>query len=101
MAQHGIRAGTKRKFEATTDSRHNLPVAANLIARDFAAAAPNAVWTSDITYIATDEGWLYLAVMLNLFSRQVVGWAIGPRMAKSLVIDALRMAWLRSRPAQA
>lgn len=100
MAQHGIRARTKRKFKATTDSRHNLPVAANLIARDFAPAMPNAVWTTDITYIATDEGWLYLAVMLDLFSRQVVGWAIGPRMTKALVIDALRMAWFRRRPAK-
>lgn len=98
MAQHGIQARTKRKFKATTDSRHNLPVAANLIARDFAPATPNAVWTTDITYIATDEGWLYLAVMLDLFSRQVVGWAIGPRMTKALVIDALRMAWFRRRP---
>lgn len=98
MAQHGIRARTKRKFKATTDSRHNLPVAPNLIARDFAPVAPNAVWTSDITYIATDEGWLYLAVMLDLFSRQVVGWAIGPKMTKALVLDALRMAWFRRRP---
>ena len=98
MAQHGIRARTKRKFKATTDSRHNLPVAANLIARDFTPAQPNAVWTTDITYIATDEGWLYLAVMLDLFSRQVVGWSIGPRMTKRLVIDALRMAWFRRRP---
>ena len=98
MAQHGIRARTKRKFKATTDSRHNLPVAANLIARDFAPVTPNAVWSTDITYTATDEGWLYLAVMLDLFSRQVVGWAIGPRMTKALVIDALRMAWFRRRP---
>lgn len=99
MAQHGIRARTKRKFKATTDSRHNLPVAANLIARDFTPPAPNTVWTSDITYIATDEGWLYLGVMLDLFSRQVVGWAIGPRMTKALVLDALRMAWFRRQPA--
>ncbi len=99
MAQHGIRARTKCKFKATTDSRHNLPVAANLIARDFAPATPNAVWTTDITYVATDEGWLYLAVMLDLFSRQVVGWAIGPRMTKALVLGALRMAWFRRRPA--
>jgi putative transposase len=100
MAQHGIKARTKRKFKATTNSAHDLPVAANLIERDFAPAVPNAVWTTDITYIATDEGWLYLTVMLDLFSRQVVGWSIGPRMTKKLVTDALRMAWFRRRPAQ-
>lgn len=99
MAQHGIRARTKRRFKATTDSRHNLPVAANLIARHFTPARPNEIWTSDITYIDTGEGWLYLAVMLDLFSRQVVGWAIAPRMRSALVVDALRMAWFRRRPA--
>ena len=98
MAQHGIRAKTKRKFKATTDSNHKLPVAPNLIARDFSPALPNQVWTTDITYIATDEGWLYLTVMLDLFSRQVVGWSIQPRMTRQLVIDALRMAWFRRRP---
>ena len=99
MAQHGIKARTKRKFKATTNSAHDTPVAANLIKRDFAPAVPNAVWTTDITYIATDEGWLYLAVMLDLFSRQVVGWSIGARMTKKLVTDALRMGWFRRRPA--
>lgn len=99
MAQHGIKARTKRRFKATTDSRHNLPIAANLIARDFAPQRPNQVWTSDITYIDTGEGWLYLTVMLDLFSRQVVGWAIAPRMTSELVVDALRMAWFRRRPA--
>ena len=98
MAQHGIRAKTKRKFKATTNSNHSLPVAPNLIARDFMPPVPNQVWTTDITYIATDEGWLYLTVMLDLFSRQVVGWSIQPRMTKQLVIDALRMAWFRRRP---
>jgi hypothetical protein len=85
-------------FKATTDSRHNLPAAANLIARDFAPAQPNTVRATNITYIATDEGWLYLAVMLDLFSRQVVGWAIGPRMTNALVINALRIVWFRRRP---
>lgn len=99
MAQHGIKARTKRRFKATTDSRHNLPVAGNLIERNFAPARPNEVWTSDITYIDTGEGWLYLVVMLDLFSRQVVGWAIAPRMTTNLVLDALRMAWFRRRPA--
>ena len=99
MKLHGIRAKTKRKFKATTDSAHDLPVAPNLIARDFSPAAPDRVWTTDITYLATDEGWLYLTVMLDLFSRRVVGWAIGPRMTKKLVTDALRMAWFRRHPA--
>lgn len=98
MAQHGIKARTKRRFKATTNSAHDLPVAPNLLQRDFAPATPNAVWTTDITYLETDEGWLYLTVMLDLFSRQVVGWSIGPRMTKTLVTDALRMAWFRRRP---
>jgi transposase InsO family protein len=98
MKLHGIRAKTKRKFKATTDSAHDLPVAPNLIARDFSPAAPDRVWTTDITYLATDEGWLYLTVMLELFSRRVVGWSIGPRMTSSLVTDALRMAWFRRHP---
>lgn len=99
MVLHGIRAKTKRKFKATTNSAHQLPVAPNLIARDFSPALPNQVWTTDITYLATDEGWLYLTVMLDLFSRQVVGWSIKPRMTQQLVVDALRMAWFRRRPA--
>ena len=75
MQEHGIKARGKRKFVVTTDSKHKLPIAANLLKRNFTAAAPNQVWTGDITYIATDEGWLYLAVVLDLFSRQVVGGA--------------------------
>ena len=98
MALHGIKAKTKRKFKATTNSAHQLPVAPNLIERDFTPALPNQVWTTDITYLATDEGWLYLTVMLDLFSRQVVGWSIKPRMTQQLVVDALRMAWFRRRP---
>jgi len=98
MAQHGIRARTKRRFKATTNSRHDMPVAPNLIARDFAPAQPNQVWTTDITYIDTAEGWLYLTVMLDLYSRQIVGWAIMPRMTTALVLDALRMAWFWRRP---
>ena len=98
MALHGIRAKTKPKFKATTDSAHRLPVAPNLIARDFSPALPSQVWTTDITYLATDEGWLYLTVMLDLFSRQIVGWSIQRRMTQQLVVDALRMAWFRRRP---
>ena len=73
MQQHGIKARGKRKFIATTDSNHGLPVAENLLNREFQPRTPNAVWTSDITYIATDEGWLYLTVVIDLFSRQIVG----------------------------
>ena len=98
MALHGIKARTKRKFKATTDSNHSLPVAPNLLGRQFAVSVPNRVWTSDITYIATDEGWLYLVAVMDLFSRQIVGWSMQPRMKKELVIDALRMAWFRRHP---
>jgi putative transposase len=76
MAQHGIRARHKRKYIATTNSNHDLPVAPNLLERNFTATAPNQVWTSDITYLATAEGWVYLAVIIDLFSRQVVGWSM-------------------------
>jgi putative transposase len=98
MAQHGIRARHKRKYIATTNSNHDLPVAPNLLARNFTATAPNQVWTSDITYLATAEGWVYLAVIIDLFSRQVVGWSMQPHMKAELVTDALRMAWFRRRP---
>ena len=100
MQQHGIKARGKRRFKATTDSRHDLPVADNLLQRQFDVVTPNRVWAGDITYIATDEGWLYLAVVIDLFSRQVVGWSLGERMTRQLVIDALRMAWFRRRPPQ-
>ena len=98
MRAHGIKARGKRKFVVTTDSRHNLPIAENLLARDFSPAAPDQAWSSDITYIATDEGWLYLAAVIDLFSRQVVGWSMQPHMQASLVTDALRMAWFRRHP---
>jgi putative transposase len=98
MAQHGIRARHKRKYIATTNSNHDLPVAPNLLERNFTATAPNLVWTSDITYLATAEGWVYLAVIIDLFSRQVVGWSMQPHMKAELVTDALRMAWFRRRP---
>ncbi len=70
-----------------------------MLERNFAPAGPNRVWTTDITYIATDEGWLYLTVVIDLFSRQMVGWSMQPHMRTSLVLDALRMAWFRRRPA--
>lgn len=99
MALHGIKARGKRKYKATTDSNHTLPIAPNLLARNFSPATPNTVRTSDITYVATDEGRLYLTVIIDLFSRQVVGWSMKPHMRQDLVIDALRMAWFRRQPA--
>lgn len=98
MQRHGIKARGRRKFVVTTDSAHSLPIARNLLRRDFTASEPNVKWTSDITYIATDEGWLYLAAIIDLHSRQVVGWSMQPHMQASLVTDALRMAWFRRRP---
>jgi len=98
MKLHGIRARSKRKFKATTDSNHALPVAPDLLGRNFKPEEPNRVWTSDITYIATDEGWLYLAAVIDLHSRMVVGWSMQPHMRTELVSNALRMAWFRRRP---
>jgi len=98
MHTHGIRARHKRRFRATTDSRHTLPVVPNLLARDFTPVEANRVWTSDITYIWTDQGWLYLAVVMDLFNRQIMGWSIKDRMTADIVTDALRMAWFRRKP---
>jgi transposase InsO family protein len=98
MQRNGIKARGKRKFVVTTDSKHDLPIAPNLLNRDFTPEAPNQVWSSDITYIATDEGWLYLTAVIDLFSRQVVGWSMRDHMQSSVVTDALRMAWFRRRP---
>ena len=92
MAMAGVAAKQKRKFKVTTDSKHNLPVAPNLLKRNFETKKPNEVWVGDITYVWTAEGWIYLAIVIDLFSRQVVGWAISNRMKKDLVIDAIRMA---------
>ena len=97
MQKLGIKAKTKRKFKATTDSKHNLPVAPNLLDQNFEVNAPNKVWASDITYIPTQEGWLYLAVCMDLYSRMVVGWSMDCRITKHLVIDAFNMA-AKNRP---
>ena len=99
MQQHGIQARGKRRFRvSTTDSRHDLPIAPNRLDRNFTVAAPNQAWVGDITYIATEEGWLFLAVVIDLFSRKVVGWSMRPDMHRDLVIDALWMAWLGRNP---
>lgn len=96
MSLAGVSAKQHRKFKATTNSKHDLPVAPNLLERQFEVAEPNRVWTSDITYIWTAEGWLYLAVVMDLFNRRIVGWSMNNRITRRLVIDALRMAfWLR------
>jgi transposase InsO family protein len=96
MQQHGIRARGQRRFRVTTtDSRHDLPIAPNLVDRNFTATAPNKVWVGDITYIPTDEGWLFLAVVIDLFSRRVVGWSLREDIRRELVIDALQMAWFQ------
>jgi transposase InsO family protein len=99
MRDNGIKAKHKHKYKAVaTDSAHNFPVAENLLNRQFEQAQPNTTWLTDTTYIRTNEGWLYLAVMLDLFSRRVVGWAMGARNDTALVLRALHMAAQRRRP---
>ena len=95
LRRQGLRAKAARKFKATTNSNHALPVAENLLQQDFTAQRPDQRWVGDITYIATDEGWLYLAVVLDLYSRKVVGWSMSERMTATLVCNALRMALFR------
>ncbi|MHA4811170.1 IS3 family transposase [Flavitalea flava] len=98
MKEEHIWAVHKRKFRVTTDSAHELPVAENLLARDFTATRPNEKWVSDITYIRTQEGWLYLAVIIDLFSRKVVGWSMRSDMKTNLLLEALSMAIRARRP---
>jgi len=95
MRAQGLKAIQAKKFKVTTDSNHSKPVAADLIEQDFSAAAPNQKWTSDISYVWTDEGWLYLAVVMDLYSRAIVGWSMNRRMTQQLVCDALTMALFR------
>lgn len=99
MRLKGWRAKAARKFKATTNSNHNLPVAPNLLQQNFSARRPNEKYVSDITYVWTEEGWLYLAVVMDLYSRMIVGWAMSERMTSKRVIDALQMAlWRRKMP---
>jgi transposase InsO family protein len=98
MRQHGLAGRRRRRFRATTDSGHTLPVASNVLARQFAQPAPDLAWVTDITYIATGEGWLYLAVILDLCSRLVVGWAVSERISRELTLNALDMALVRRQP---
>jgi putative transposase len=92
MRQKGIRGKAKRKFKTTTTSHHQHPRTENLVKQDFQSTQPNKLWVSDITYIATLEGWLYLAVILDVFSRKVIGWAFSARLTDDLTLAALRMA---------
>ncbi len=94
----GIKLRHRKRFKPTTNSKHDFPIAKNVLARNFDVAQANKVWAGDITYIPTKEGWLYLAVVLDLFSRKVVGWAMSQRIDAELALDALRMAFALRRP---
>ena len=98
MKKANIEVKTKKKFKVTTDSKHHFPVAPNLLNQEFAVDRPNTVWVGDITYLWTAEGWLYLAVVLDLFSRRIVGWSIQNTMTTDLVESALNMAIKRRHP---
>lgn len=99
MRQLGLKVKISRRYKLTTDSRHSFPVAQNLVNRNFEVGSPNVTWTADITYVWTLEGWLYLAVVMDLCSRQIVGWAMDRRMKKKLTLEALAMAYFRRKPA--
>lgn len=98
MRLAGVSVKGKRRFRVTTDSNHNLPVAPNLLNRKFDVSSPNRFWVGDITYVWTSEGWLYLATVMDLFSRRIVGWSLQDRMTSKLVSDALLMAICRRKP---
>jgi putative transposase len=98
MRKDGLYSKTKRKFRVTTDSNHSQPVAPNLLNREFSPARLNQVWVCDITYIWTAEGWLYLAIVMDLFSRTIVGWSMAERMTRQLAMDALTLAAKRRNP---
>jgi transposase InsO family protein len=99
MRRMGLAARRRRRFRRTTDSRHGLPIAPNRLERNFTAEAPDRVWLADLTYIATAQGWLYLAVVLDLYTRRVVGWAMADHLGHQLALAALDMAIARQRPA--
>jgi transposase InsO family protein len=98
MKRAGLRARHKRRFKVTTDSKHNFRVEPNLLNRDFSTGLPNRTWLSDITYVSTGEGWLYLAATMDLYSRKIVGWSMDRTMTRKLTIDALEMAVKRRDP---
>ncbi len=98
MRQIGLCSRVKRRFVHTTDSNHTMAVAKNLLARDFKADAVNTKWAADITYIPTQQGWLYLAAVMDLYSRRIIGWSMSEEIDSKLVINALRMAILQRKP---
>ena len=98
LRKRGLFSRTQRRFVVTTDSNHTMPVAENALDRDFTAAAPNEKWAADITYLATCEGWLYVAVVMDLFSRRIVGWSMSESLEAKLVLDALAMALEHRQP---
>ncbi len=98
MRKHNIQAKTKKRFKVTTHSKHNNPIAENLLGQKFAAQRPDQVWAADITYVWTREGWLYLAVILDLFSRKIIGWAMSHRLGQELVVNAFQQALWRRKP---
>ncbi|VFS46851.1 Integrase core domain [Budvicia aquatica] len=99
LRRQGLRAKASRRFSPVSYREHGLPVSENLLKQDFYASGPNQKWAGDITYLRTDEGWLYLAVVIDLWSRAVIGWSMSPRMTAQLACDALQMAfWRRKRP---
>lgn len=100
MKQAGLWCKTKKKFKVTTDSKHNKPIAPNLLERQFTVSQADQYYVGDITYIYTQEGWLYLAVVIDLFSRKIVGWSMNERMKASLVNDALLMAIWKRKPSK-
>ena len=99
MKSAGISGFTPRRFRKTTDSRHRNPIAPNLLQRDFSASAPNEAWVGDMTYLQTTEGWLYLAVLIDLYSRRVVGWGVSSAIDTQLALGALRQALTHRQPA--
>jgi transposase InsO family protein len=98
MAEAGLVCKTKRRFKVTTDSKHNKPISPNLLNRQFNVIRPDTYWVGDITYIPTNSGWLYLATVIDLYSRQVVGWSMSSNMKTKLVNDALTMALWKRKP---
>lgn len=98
MKENNIRSRTKKKFRVTTNSKHNNPVAENILNRAFAVENPNEVWVSDITYVQTYSGWLYLCIIMDLYSRKVIGYALSDSLESEIVINAFMMSWNQRKP---
>jgi transposase InsO family protein len=98
MKKLNLKPKAARRFKVTTDSQHNKPVAPNILGQRFSTPAANVAWAADITYIQTDEGWLYLATVIDLYSRRIIGWSMGTRLLTRLITDALTMALQQRRP---